>query len=252
MGAVRRGTVAALAGNESAALHWEIAAVPQRGFGRGRAAWERSLRDAQHDVRTAIARDLHDGPVQTLTAMIVQLEELRRVDDRPVAEQETIGRLADSARGVMSELRAMLCDMRAEPLVDGDVMAALRPLVHRFSEMTGIAVDVTAPAAPVALPLPKSVELQRIVGEALTNVARHAHASIVQLTVQVLEDTLAVTVSDDGCGMQPLLAAPGVGLKGMRERAALLGARLSIDTGSQPGTRVRLVLPLEHHDHDEQ
>lgn len=225
-------------------MEWPATAAPQFGW-RSRTARHRALGEAQQAVRTTIARDLHDGPVQTLTAMIVQLEELRRVPERPVSETETITRLADSARGVMGELRSMLCELRAEAAEDADVLAGLRPIVQQFTDMTGIAVEVAAPGQLVALPRSRSTELRRVVGEALTNIARHAQASRVQLTVQVLEDTLAVTVSDNGRGMQPLLATAGTGMTGMRERAALLGARLSIDTTSQPGTRVRLVLPLE-------
>lgn len=200
---------------------------------------------AQDEVRGAIARDLHDGPVQTLTAMIVQLELLRRTGERPAAETATIEHLTASARGVMSELRLMLYGLRSEHDHDPDVVAGIRPLADRFTEMTGIAVDVAAPETPLVLPLPKSVELRRIVGEALNNVARHAHATVVELTIQVVEQTLVVTVRDDGCGMQPLLATPGTGMRGMRERAAVLGARLTIDS-TEPGTRVRLALPMEH------
>ena len=204
-----------------------------------------AVMQAKHDVRCSIARDLHDGPVQTLTAMIVELELLGRAGDRPPAESAKIARLTASARGVMSDLRLMLYGLRSEDEYDTDVVANVRPQVDRFTEMTGITVDVAAPAAPLSLPLPKAVELRRIVGEALTNTARHAHASTVTLTVQVVEQTLVVTVRDDGCGLQPLLATPGIGIRGMRERAAVIGARLTIDA-TEPGTRVRLALPMEH------
>ena len=203
-----------------------------------------AVRRAQHDVRCAIARDLHDGPVQTLTAMIVELELLGRAGDRAPAETATIARLTASARAVMSDLRLMLYGLRSEDEYDSDVVANIRPQVDRFTEMTGISVDVAAPAAPLSLPLPKAVELRRIVGEALTNIARHADASAVTLTVQVVEQTLVVTVRDDGCGMQPLLGTPGIGIRGMRERAAVIGARLTIDA-TEPGTRVRLALQME-------
>lgn len=200
---------------------------------------------AQQDVRSTIARDLHDGPVQTITAMIVELELLGRAGERPPAETARIERLTASARGVMSELRLMLYGLRAEDEYDTDVVANIRPLVDRFTEMTGVAVDVAAPESPLVLPLHRAVEMRRIVGEALNNVARHAHASVVRVTIQVVEQTLVVTVHDDGRGMQPLLATPGIGIRGMRERAAVIGARLTIDS-TEPGTRVRLALPMEH------
>lgn len=222
-----------------------VASAPAGGQAIEATSLDAAVLQAQDEVRGAIARDLHDGPVQTLTAMIVQLELLRRSGERPAAETATIERLTASARGVMSELRLMLYGLRSENDHDPDVVAGIRPLVDRFTEMTGIAVDVAAPESPLVLPLPKSVELRRIVGEALNNVARHAHATVVELTIQVVEQTLVVTVRDDGCGMQPLLATPGTGMRGMRERAAVLGARLTIDS-TEPGTRVRLALPMEH------
>ena len=216
------------------------------GQGRGRTTRvAAAVREAQQEVRSTIARDLHDGPVQTITAMIVELELLGRSGDRPPAEAATIERLTASARGVMGELRLMLYGLRSEDEYDTDVVAGILPLVDRFTDMTGVAVDVAAPEVPLVLPLHKSVEMRRIVGEALNNVARHAHASAVQVTVQVVEQTLVVTVRDDGRGLQPLLAAPGIGMRGMRERAAVIGARLTIDS-AEPGTRVRLALPMEH------
>jgi signal transduction histidine kinase len=202
--------------------------------------------EAQAEVRRTIARDLHDGPVQTLTAMIVELELLRRAGVRDAGEDVTINRLTDSARSVMSELRSMLYEYRAESDRDTDLLAGIREVVQRFTTITAIRVEIAAPATPISVPRAKSVELRRIVGEALNNVARHAHASVVQLTIQVVERTLVVTVADNGRGMQPLLAAPGIGIKGMRERAAVIGARLTIDSTDQAGTRVRLGLPLEH------
>jgi signal transduction histidine kinase len=205
-----------------------------------------ALLEAQDDVRRTIARDLHDGPVQTLTAMIVELEILRRAEGRAAEDTATIERLTASARSVMSGLRFMLYDLRSEKDQDPDLLESIRPLVSRFTEMTGIAVEIAAPDEAVALPQHKSLELRRIVGEALNNVARHAHASGVQLTLQVVEETLVVTVTDNGRGMQPLLASPGVGIRGMRERAAVIGARLTFDSTVHPGTRVRLALPLEY------
>ena len=228
----------------AAAADQAIDTAPERGRRRagGLAA---AVLQAQDDVRCTIARDLHDGPVQTLTAMIVELELLGRAGERPPAEAAKIERLTASARGVMSELRLMLYGLRSEDEYDTDVVANIRPLIDRFTEMTGVVVDLAAPEAPLALALHRSVEMRRIVGEALNNVARHAHASAVHVTIQVVEQTLVVTVRDDGRGIQPLLAAPGTGMRGMRERAAVIGARLTIDS-TEPGTRVRLALPLEH------
>ena len=221
-----------------------IDAAPERTRRRS-GGLARAVRQAEQDVRSTIARDLHDGPVQTLTAMIVELELLGRAGERAPAETARIERLTASARGVMSELRLMLYGLRSEDEYDTDVVANIQPLVARFSEMTRVPVDVAAPEAPLVLPLHRSVEMRRIVGEALTNVARHAHASVVHITIQVVEHTLVVTVRDDGRGMQPLLSTPGIGIRGMRERAAVIGARLTIDS-TEPGTRVRLALPMEH------
>jgi signal transduction histidine kinase len=199
---------------------------------------------ARAEARRWLGRELHDGPVQTLTAVIVELETLRRERDEDCADRARLDRVTDSTRDVMRELRGLLYELRAEAAIDEDVAAGLRTLLQEFTVRTGIAAELAAPSHRVRLPGPTAAEVRCILGEALTNVSRHSGARSVQVALQVIDAVMAVTVTDDGRGFESAITRPGVGLRGMHERAQLIRARLTVD-GTANGTKVRLLVPLD-------
>ena len=206
---------------------------------RARARRARSA-SASSEARRWLARELHDGPVQTLMTMIVALEERRGGDVCPAERDE----LVDSARDVMRGLREIVYSLREEAEVAVDVAVGTRTLLAGFEARTGIAAGLTAPDEPVTLAAPAALEVRRILEEALTNVARHSGARTVAVTLQVIEGSLAMTVKDDGRGFEPSLTTPGIGTRGMHERARIAGGRLTVDGGAGRGTTVRVLVPL--------
>ena len=199
---------------------------------------------ASSEVRRWLARELHDGPVQTLPAMVVELETLRRVPQLDEVTSVRVDRLAEAARTVMQEMRTLLYDMRDEPLMDLDVSSGVRELVGHFRSVSGMNVDLSVPSTPLALTSPRSVELRRIVAEALCNAQRHSQASRVDVQLRVSGGTLTVTVADNGRGFHREISPAGTGQRGMFERAAVIGALLTIDGGSATGTTVRIAVPI--------
>jgi two-component system, NarL family, sensor histidine kinase DevS len=139
----------------------------------------------------------------------------------------------------------MIAELRPPALVELGLAPALTSLAQRTSTTTGLEVhtDVDIPAQRLTPELETTV--YRIVQEALSNVAKHARAATVELSVRHVDHELQITVSDDGVGFDPGAAGDGgFGLTGMRERVELVGGELSVVRGAGAGTVVRARLPV--------
>ena len=188
------------------------------------------------EARTWLARELHDGAVQHLTVMVVELEHLKRASASAALE-----RLQATTRSALDELRRLLYELRDEPTTETGFTESIRERLEQLA-VTGIEADLVVHSWPDELPSHQAWNLSRIASEALTNVRRHSGASRVTVTLQVVGSSLAMTIIDNGRG----LANPesGFGLRGMRERAHLLDGRITLDTPSEGGTRVRCIVPF--------
>jgi two-component system sensor histidine kinase UhpB len=179
---------------------------------------------AQEDERLHVARELHDEVGQRLTAVMLQL------DDESAREE---------VRAALEEVREIGRRLRPEALDDLGLAAALRSLVTDLEQRTGLRVtrDIHAPG-----PLNAEQELvaYRIAQEALTNALRHTDGAAIRVELRRADDATILEVADNGPGMDSF--GDGTGIKGMRERALLVGAQLDLDTEAGRGTRVRLVL----------
>lgn len=204
-----------------------------RRFGQERRASDRRMLAAQQAEQRRIARELHDELGQTLTALKLQIERagIDGATREPIAR--TVTRALDEVRGIALRLRP-------EALDDLGLVNALLALARRVTDESGVPVQrrIDAPLPPLAPDA--ELALYRIAQEALTNVVRHAQATRAEIGLRVDRDGLELTVRDDGRG-HAATAAPGRGIAGMRERARLVGARLSLEHDG--GTVVRVVLP---------
>jgi signal transduction histidine kinase len=197
------------------------------------------------DERVRIARELHDVVAHTLSLIVVQSEVLgTRLEDEELRADAAA--VAGLGRAAMGELHRTLDLLRGadEPAERGPrpTLADLEQLVEQTRE-GGLSVEL-AFLGPHK-PLPASVEVSafRIVQEALTNVRRHASASRVEVRVRYGREALEVSVDDDGTGADPDTGTEGHGLRGMRERAAMLGGALSVGPLDEGGYRVSAILP---------
>lgn len=204
---------------------------------------------AMEDERLRIARELHDEIGQTLTALVLQLETVTR--QAPAELVEPLAEVRETARGSVEEVREIAHGLRPEALADFGLRAALATLGSTFAERT--AVHVRSRLAPQLPELDRERELAiyRVAQESLTNVARHAWAHAVELELELEQRnaTLELRVRDDGVGVDgtaiaALADGPGSGIRGMRERALLVGGRLEIRRASPRGTEVRLTVPV--------
>lgn len=200
------------------------------------------------DVKRYIARELHDEVVQTLTTMLLDMERFKREQFGRVSVLEEVNSMQHSVRSALDQIRTVLFDLRNQPLTTTDFVDSVRmDLAENFEPYTGVRVELSvSPAWPAALPARAALNLQRAIQEALTNVRRHAAASSVRIELDVVDDRQAVLViADDGVGLDTgRRHAAELGIPGMRERAALLGGDLSIESAPGRGTTVRLTVPL--------
>jgi PAS domain S-box-containing protein len=201
--------------------------------------------------RNRIARDLHDGPIQGISAASLSLEavklmmetgDMARALDTLKIIIEELGEEAVSLRRVMSDLRPPLLEARG-------LIPAVRELCERWQRDTDVELELIAEAHAE---VPDDIETlgYRVVQEALSNVKKHAAAQAVAVRIETAAGTLRVEVRDDGVGFDPeetrqFLRTGRVGLASMRERAELAGGTLTIKSGRGAGTTITAMLPYE-------
>lgn len=204
------------------------------------------LESVREEERTAIAREIHDELGQWLTVFRMDVAWLRKNAGASratrAAKLEAMDEVAESAIGVVRRIAA---DLRPAVL-DLGLTAAVEWQTHEFERHAGIPCDLRTIGAAEAIPGGAlAAAVFRILQEALTNVARHAQASAVQVTLERQDGTLRLEVSDNGRGMSRAGNGKSLGLLGMRERARALGGAVEIDGASGRGTIVTLRVPLD-------
>ncbi|XVQ88655.1 sensor histidine kinase [Microbispora siamensis] len=193
---------------------------------------------AQEGERRRIARELHDEIGQSLTVALLALK--RVVDRAPEELREELRSAQETVRSSLDEVRQVARRLRPGVLEDLGLHSALSALSSDFSQASGIPVTREVDTGLPALSGEVELVLYRIAQEGLTNVARHSHARHVELSLGQERGQLTLRIADDGRGG---VHKEGAGIRGMRERALLIGARLTVDSPPGGGTDVRLVVP---------
>ena len=214
----------------------------------------RELIVAQESERRVLARELHDELGQMCNAIHVEAAYIVKLTGRDEAACETNAaakRIAESAQGLYRLVRGMLNRLRPAALDQLGLVPALEGLCESFEARTRIACRFAG--EPISDPIDDAaaIALYRIVQEALSNVARHAGATQVEVRLRreagesapKRGEQIVLTIDDDGCGMEPAKPRSGFGLLGMQERVAALGGALALDRAPGSGLRVRTVIP---------
>ncbi|MDQ2942262.1 MAG: histidine kinase [Candidatus Dormibacteraeota bacterium] len=201
------------------------------------------------EIRRMLARELHDQVAQTLTTMLIELENFKVEQTGRQSVLRQLGELQVSTRDVLTNLRRVLYDLRGETGIEEGFADAVRALLARFEERTHVSVRLfVSPGWPLRLRSQAALNLYRIIEEALTNVRLHSGAGVVEVALGPgLGSQFAVEVKDDGRGAESGAGdrAPGMGVLGMQERAVILGGRLEVESAAGGGTTVRAILPKE-------
>ena len=197
---------------------------------------------AQEGERLRIAQELHDEVGQTLTAVLLQLGRSARQAD-PALEAELL-ETQETARASLEDVRRISRELRPEALDDLGLTSALVALTERFAQGAGLKVRRDLDRELPTLSEEAELVIYRVAQEALTNVARHSGSHTAELSLTCSNGGLTLRVLDDGKGFDPQ-DGEGGGLRGMRERAVLVGAQLAVMRRPRGGTEVRLRVPLE-------
>jgi signal transduction histidine kinase len=223
---------------ENARLHEERMAILRQQLAQVTAA--------QEEERQRIARELHDGVGPALASLNIRLHTARKLLERDQLTAEEVEELAELAQVNIQDIRRLIHDLRPAALDELGLMPALREYVARYQEEQGLEVALTLPEGGERLPAPVETALFRIAQEALNNVARHAQARRVEVTMARDRGGVTLHIADDGQGFDPQAPRLGthLGLWSMRERVEQLGGRFEIESAPGAGTTARVIIPL--------
>src|ERR1700674_2270887 len=219
---------------------------------------DKQFRDASRQVfqiieeeRMRIARDMHDGPAQSMANLVLQAEILERLLDRNPKQLVTeLAEFKNSVRNALEETRQLIFDLRPMTLDVLGVVPTLRKFIKEYGDRYGLATRFNVVGQERRLPGNTEGVLFRIIQEALTNVHKHARAKMAEVTMNLQPNRVSVVIKDDGQGFDVarteanLHKNKNLGLLSMRERAELEKGTLEIRSQPGRGTEVKVEVPL--------
>jgi two-component system, NarL family, sensor histidine kinase DegS len=219
---------------------------------------DKQFRDASRQVfqiieeeRMRIARDMHDGPAQSMANLVLQAEILERLLDRNPKQLVTeLAEFKNSVRNALEETRQLIFDLRPMTLDDLGLVPTLRKFIKEYGDRYGLATRFNVVGQERRLPGNIEGVLFRIIQEALTNVHKHARAKMAEVTMNLQPARVSVVVKDDGQGFDVarteanLHKNKNLGLLSMRERAELEKGTLEIRSQPGRGTEVKVEIPI--------
>lgn len=216
--------------------------------GHLRSTYEEQIRQAAaQEERHRLARDLHDSVKQQIFAVqtAAATAEARLAGDQAGA-RDALDTVRAGARDAMAEMEAMTEQLRAAPLENDGLIAALRHQTEAFKARTGATLDVHIGRLPSNERMaPGSQQtIFRVAQEALSNVARHARASHVTVSIEKAGSSVELVVTDDGSGYEPGGSTSGAGLRNMQDRADEVGGDVTVGRNTRGGTTVRFTVPF--------
>lgn len=196
--------------------------------------------------RTRLAREIHDGLAQDLWYAKLKQGRLTQNASLDAEARTSAGEVLDAIDSALAEARQAVMAMRVDPAVPSSLEEVLRSYVEDFADRFGVRAEFEADGTLPRLPARTEAEVLRIVQEALNNVRRHADATLVRVRAERDGSISRVSVTDNGHGFDPSAVPVGsYGLRGMQERADLVGASLDIRSRDRDGTRITIEMTVE-------
>ncbi len=194
---------------------------------------------AQEEERRRIARELHDEAAQVLTSLLVRLRLLEQFRT-PDEAQARVTELRELTARALHDVRRIALELRPAVLDDLGLVAAIQAHVDDVNAAGGVRATLTSEGLDRRLPPEIELALYRVAQEALTNVVRHARASSARARLARSGARVTLEIEDDGTGFDARLSRPagGLGLEGMRERMALIGGEVRVESNPGRGTRI--------------
>jgi signal transduction histidine kinase len=204
----------------------------------------------REQIKYALARELHDQVAQNLTSLLMQTQVFAREQQGRRDVLDELAYVQTSVREVLNNVRQMLQELRGRPGLADDLIQALKEgLLPSFRRRTGLKVTLWVSRSwPVVLPPETCIHVYRIIQEALTNAQKHGGATKMHVALKAASlERFVISIRDDGVGIPNLddERPMGMGILGMRERAALLGGTLTLRSRPLGGTTVTANIPKE-------
>jgi signal transduction histidine kinase len=193
--------------------------------------------------RRRLARELHDQTGQELISVLLGLKAVEDALD-PETRARALKSVREQVVDTLHDVRRLAVELRPKALDDFGLAPALERLAHTFAGQTSLKLELESQLGTERLPDEIETALYRIVQEALTNIAKHAHARNVSIVLRQGEGAVTAVIEDDGRGFDLAATRNGTGLDGMRERLALIGGRLKIETRLGGGATLVAAVPI--------
>jgi two-component system sensor histidine kinase DegS len=206
--------------------------------------------EAQENERLHLSRQMHDGPAQSLTNLILQAEICERLFDvDPARARIELGNLKNAVNTTFQKTREFIFDLRPMMLDDLGLIPTLKRYVKDFEEKSGLSTNLTIVGRERRLPPHAEVTIFRVVQGLLKNISQHANATHVQVNVNLEGGDIGVSVEDDGSGfnvddaMASARQRKTLGIAAMQEQVGMLGGQINFESSMGRGTKVRLEIP---------
>ncbi len=210
------------------------------------------LIQAQEEERKRVAREIHDGPAQSIANGIIRTEMVERLlqKEEMVKANQELKDVKEMLRDSLTEVRKIIFDLRPMVLDDLGLVPTLRKYIEQFMKRTGIVTELISFGKEARLPNALEVALFRLFQEALANVQKHARAKLVHVKIEFRLRSIFLIISDDGVGFEwPLknnskYTNESFGILGMQERVEWLEGKMDIDSKLGGGTKIMLTIPI--------
>jgi len=206
--------------------------------------------EAQENERLHLARQMHDGPAQSLTNLILQAEICERLfDTDPARARIELENLKNAVNATFQKTREFIFDLRPMMLDDLGLIPTLKRYIQGFKEKSGLATNLTIVGKERRLPAYTEVTIFRVVQGLLKNISQHANATHVQVSVNLEGTVISVSVEDDGSGfdvddaMASARQRKTLGIAAMQEQVEMLGGQIHFESSIGRGTKVKLEIP---------
>jgi two-component system sensor histidine kinase DegS len=213
--------------------------------------FQTAVNEAREDERRRLAREIHDGPAQVLSNAIYAIQTAEQYAKRaPEDVADQLVQVREYLRQGMTEVRRFMFDLQPATLQDLGLAITVQRYVEGYARFFGRRAACTINGILPSLSDEQNLTIFRIIQESLQNAHKHAGTDAgVDVTISADEDTVTARISDDGVGFDPALVAPklesGAGILGMRDRASIARARLSVESTVGSGSVITLVLPID-------
>jgi len=206
--------------------------------------------EAQEHERQYLVQEMHDGPAQALTNLILQAEICERLFDKdPERTREELANLRTQVTDTFQEVRSIMFNLRPMMLDDLGLIPTLKKYIEGFQEKTGLPISLTVTGQERRLESHTEATIFRVVQELVKNAREHAHCTNVDVSLDIDDNWVRTSVEDDGTGfdvdevMQAIGQYKTIGLATLRERVEMMGGQLHIDSDVGRGTKVNLEIP---------